>query len=176
MYQGTLIFLVKRNTEGLITDICLAMKKRGFAKGKWNGVGGKVGDKLPETVRASACREVGEELNLNINEDQLNKVGELNFTFNDDPVWHSLVHVYIVNEWNGEPTESEEMRPKWFKVEDIPYDDMWEDDRYWIPIMLEDKLISAKFEFQNDKLISNEIEEVSKLEDSTEVFRIDYGV
>ena len=40
--DSTLVFLIKQK-GGVITQICLAMKKRGFGKGRWNAVGGKVG-------------------------------------------------------------------------------------------------------------------------------------
>ncbi|MEK7504190.1 MAG: hypothetical protein AAB550_01680 [Patescibacteria group bacterium] len=40
MKQATLCFLVKDN------QILLAMKKRGFGVGKWNGVGGKVNEEM----------------------------------------------------------------------------------------------------------------------------------
>jgi hypothetical protein len=41
--QATLLFLIKDQ------KILLAMKKRGFGKGRWNGVGGK-----PEKTRQSS--------------------------------------------------------------------------------------------------------------------------
>lgn len=37
----TLLFLVRRDEAGTVSEICLAMKKRGFGIGKYNGVGGK---------------------------------------------------------------------------------------------------------------------------------------
>ena len=42
--DSTVIYLIKKS-HGETTEICLAMKKRGFGKDRWNGVGGKVGDK-----------------------------------------------------------------------------------------------------------------------------------
>ncbi len=51
--NSTLIFLVKR-TDGNITEICLAMKKRGFGMGRWNGVGGKV--EKGEAIEDAALR------------------------------------------------------------------------------------------------------------------------
>jgi hypothetical protein len=52
MRNSTLLFLVKKNGEE-ITDICLAMKKRGFGSGRYNGVGGKVlkSTKLPSNQK-----------------------------------------------------------------------------------------------------------------------------
>jgi len=41
--NATLVFLIKKS-QGKITDICLAMKKRGFGMNRWNGVGEKETD------------------------------------------------------------------------------------------------------------------------------------
>ena len=59
-------------------------------------------------------------------------------------------HLYIVDEWEGEPTESDEMSPKWFDINDIPYDKMFTDDRYWLPLVLEGRKINAFFKFDQD--------------------------
>ena len=58
MKTTTLCFLVK---EG---EVLLAMKKRGFGVGKWNGVGGKV--KEGEDVFLSAVREIKEEIGVDV--------------------------------------------------------------------------------------------------------------
>jgi hypothetical protein len=41
MRNATLLFLIKKSGDQ-ISEICLAMKKRGFGVGRWNGAGGKV--------------------------------------------------------------------------------------------------------------------------------------
>lgn len=41
-------------------QILLAMKKRGFGAGKWNGAGGKIN--AGETIEEATTREVDEEL------------------------------------------------------------------------------------------------------------------
>lgn len=33
--------------------------------------------------------------------------------------------------FTGTVQESEEMRPKWFGIHEIPLEQMWIDDRYW---------------------------------------------
>ena len=47
--EATLLFLVKNG------QVLLAMKKRGFGAGRWNGVGGKV--HAGESVAETAVRE-----------------------------------------------------------------------------------------------------------------------
>ena len=158
----TLVFLIKRSANE-ITDICLAMKKRGFGVGRWNGVGGKV-DKAGETVLEAAIRETKEEIGVDIEISRLNKIAELSFNFPHNPAYDQMVHAYFVEEWNGEPTESEEMNPKWFSVKELPYSEMWPDDIYWVPEVLKGNLIKGSFQFgEKDIILNKEINIVDKL-------------
>lgn len=158
MIDTTLVFLIKKN-QGKITDICLAMKKRGFGVGRWNGVGGKI--EKGETIEKAAKRETQEEIFVSIN--KLRKVAELSFYFSYKQEWDQKVHVYFSEKWTGEPKESEEMRPQWFSVKDIPYQEMWSDDIFWFPKALEGKLLKAKFTFgENDVVQEQEVNIVNK--------------
>ncbi len=136
----TIVFLIKK-TEEKILEICLAMKKRGFGVNRWNGLGGKVEE--GEEITKAAEREVEEEIDVTIR--QTNKVAELSFYFPHNPSWNQKAHVYITENWNGEPKETEEMKPEWFKTEEIPFDQMWPADKFWIPEVLSGKLIKAIF-------------------------------
>ena len=72
--------------------------------------------------------------------------------------------VYICNNYNGEITESDEVKPIWFKLENIPYEKMFPDDIYWLPIVLQDKKLIAKFSMNEDfSIISKEIKIVKSL-------------
>jgi hypothetical protein len=42
---------------------------------------------------------------------------------------------------------SEEMKPEWFSYTNIPFESMWPDDKYWIPIMLKGKSFIGRFDF-----------------------------
>lgn len=158
MRNSTLLFLVKRNSNGQIEDICLAMKKRGFGTGRWNGVGGKVSQ--GESIEAATAREANEE--IAVTPKDMNKVAELAFAFPGKPDWDQLVHAYLTECWDGEPTESEEMAPKWFKVSDIPYSQMWPDDVFWLPKALAGEKLKARFAFgDNDAILEQKVESVS---------------
>lgn len=139
------------------TRILLGMKKRGFGAGRWNGFGGKVG--LGETIEAAAKRELYEECGLEAR--ALEKRGILRFEFATRP--DALeVHVFGVPEYAGVPVESEEMRPCWFKLTDIPFDRMWPDDRYWLPLFLEGKRLDGRFRFlDEDVLLHHSVHEAS---------------
>lgn len=149
----TLVFLIKRNESGLISAICLAYKKRGLGAGRFNGVGGKL--EPGETVEQAALREVKEEIGVAAK--TLSKRAELTFLFPAKPEWDQLVSVYLCESWDGEPVESEEMRPQWFTMESIPYSEMWADDIYWLPLVLEEKAVKGTFSFgEGDVVLTKE--------------------
>jgi mutator protein MutT len=156
MRDSTLLFLIKK-TDGDVTDICLAMKKRGFGVNRWNGVGGKCNQ--GESVEDAVKREAHEEIGIVVG--TMSKVAELEFRFAAKPEWDQLVHTYFCETWSGEPVESEEMRPAWFKVSDIPFKDMWPDDPFWLPRVITGEKIKASFTFgDGDAILEQKIETV----------------
>lgn len=138
-------------TLGLVTrpqEILLGLKKRGFGAGNWNGFGGKV--EKGETIEAAAVRELREEAGLEA--DSLQQRGQLFFTFEHIPDVLEI-HVFHVTKFAGEAQETEEMKPRWFPFSDIPYDTMWADDRYWLPLFLAGKSFTGSFHFADEKTI-----------------------
>ena len=151
LQQATLIFLLK---EG---QILLAMKKRGFGVGKWNGVGGKKREQ--EKIEETAKREAGEEIGVSVG--YLKEVATLNFYFLEKTDWNQQVVVYLSDNWIGEAKESEEMAPRWFDLDKIPYTDMWEDDIFWLPKVLNGSKVKADFLFdENQKMIEKDVIEI----------------
>lgn len=143
-------------------QILLGLKKRGFGINKWNGFGGKV--EPCEEIEDAAVRELKEECALIVNKTDLKQVGHLEFTFEGEYLLMD-VRVFSTSVFKGTPQESEEMLPKWFDRDNLPFKDMWLDDQYWLPYMLENKLIFGKFHYQgHDKILSWNIDEVQSLE------------
>lgn len=138
--------LVRR--RGSPDEILLGRKKRGFAVGKYGGFGGKV--HAGETIAAAAVRELAEECSLVVPEQDLQRVAELTFVFPHKSEWGQIVHTFLVESWQGEPAESEEMAPAWFPVTEIPYAAMWDDSLFWLPPVLAGRCITARFTFQAD--------------------------
>lgn len=119
------------------------MKKRGFGEGRWNGYGGKV--KAEESIAAAAIRELHEEANVTIKEADMRKVA-LNIFYS--PIHGQVdVHTYIVEKWEGEAEETEEMRPQWYSFDGIPYGEMWQDDQHWVPKALAGETFKGEFWF-----------------------------
>lgn len=144
MKTCTLLFLLRDD------EVLLAMKKRGFGSGHWNGVGGKVN--ANETIEAAAIRECQEEIGLTPK--NLEKIAVHDFLFPDN-IEDIKVHTFITKSWEGEPHETEEMAPKWFKLSAIPYTKMWDDDIVWLPLILQGKKLKTTFTFDTDNKMTN---------------------
>ncbi len=139
--------------------VLLGMKKKGFGAGRWNGFGGKV--EKWETIEEAAKREVREEAGVEVSE--LEKVGVIEFEFQGNPELLE-VHIFKATNFTGTPSESDEMRPQWFPTDQIPFDEMWSDDPYWVPLFLDGKKFRAKFLFgPGDKVLKHQIIKVKKL-------------
>jgi ADP-ribose pyrophosphatase YjhB (NUDIX family) len=116
-------FLVKLGPDGNPTDVCLGMKKRGFGAGMWNGAGGKPNEGV--SIIAATDRETLEEFGVVVRKKE--KVGEFQFVLKEEEMTATM-HAFFSTLWDNDPVESEEMRPQWFAVGDMPYDQMWKSD------------------------------------------------
>lgn len=136
------------------------MKKRGFGTGKWNGVGGKKREN--ETLEEAAVREIKEEVGIEVKQADLVKSAHLIFNFENNPDWNHDVTVYIISAWEGEPTESEELAPKWYSKTELPFEHMWVDDRSWLPLILSGKKVEGTFLFNSEgtAIINKEVIEL----------------
>lgn len=140
-------------------SVLLGMKKRGFGATKFNGFGGKV--EPGETLVAGAVREMVEESGVTPLDPAL--CGHILFKF-EGQAEELEVHVFRATRSSGEPVETDEMRPQWFKVADIPYDRMWLDDRHWLPLLLAGKSFDAEFLFRGqEEILSMDITEVTTM-------------
>lgn len=127
--------------------ILLIRKKRGLGAGKVNGPGGRLDP--GETPREAAIRETQEE--LHISPTGVDEVGTLSFQFVDGLSIH--VHVFTATGYEGTPTETDEAIPLWAEVDAMPYDEMWADDRHWLPLLLEGRTFSGRFLFDGDAML-----------------------
>jgi 8-oxo-dGTP pyrophosphatase MutT (NUDIX family) len=155
MKATNLCFLVRES------EVLLAMKKRGFGVGKWNGVGGKV--KEGEDVREAAVREIEEEIGVVVAISDLEDFGTLRFSFENNPSWDNETRLFIARKWTNDPIESEEMRPQWYPMNELPFGEMWVDDPNWLPKILAGKKVEGDFLFTKDgaAMISFDVRETA---------------
>ena len=137
---ATLMFIVKDER------ILLIEKKRGLGAGKINGPGGKIDP--GETPLEAVIRETQEELVITPSGSR--KLGELCFSMSDCPDIHC--HVYRADDYAGTPTETDEAVPLWSSLDAIPYSRMWEDDRHWLPLLLDETPFLGRFVFEGESM------------------------
>jgi len=134
-------------THIIVDDkILLIRKKRGFGRGFYNGPGGKI--ECGENVYEAAVREVEEEIGIVVKD--IKPIGVLIFFFGKKEIPDWIVYVFKSNFFEGEPVSSEEAEPTWFNISKIPYDQMWGDDRVWLPLLLNDVNFMSVFLFDQD--------------------------
>jgi 8-oxo-dGTP diphosphatase len=144
--RATLLFVIRGG------QILLIRKKRGLGAGKINGPGGRIDP--GETPLGAAIREVQEE--LCVTPIGVRYCGELRFQFLDGLSLHG--YVFTATDCDGDPQETEEATPLWTPIDSIPYDEMWADDRLWVPLMLAGTRFEGRFLFDGDRMLDHEIE------------------
>ncbi|OGZ65360.1 MAG: hypothetical protein A3C50_03390 [Candidatus Staskawiczbacteria bacterium RIFCSPHIGHO2_02_FULL_43_16] len=138
--------------------VLLGMKKRGFGMGKWNGFGGKVD--AGETVEEAAKRELFEEAGISVV--NIEKLGVLDFSWKGKEQDVLEVNIFKATDFSGQPIEGEEMKPRWFGINEIPFEKMWPDDKFWFPLFLENKKFIGKFIFdEHNQVIGHELKETN---------------
>lgn len=151
----TLLYVVEEDR------VLLALKKRGFGTGRYNGVGGKVEN--GETIEQAMLRETEEE--IGILPQVFKKMAILTF---DEYVKKERqiveVHTYIASSYKGVPVESEEVAPKWFKLNEIPFSQMFPDDKYFLREILSGKKVKGFFKYdENFNMLSSNVEIVDEI-------------
>ena len=138
---ATLIFVIR---DG---QILLIRKKQGLGAGKINGPGGRL--EPGEAPAAGAARELLEELGVTAVDPV--RLGDHRFQFVDG--YSTYVHVYRATNLQGTPIETDEAIPMWVDLEAIPFDEMWEDDRLWLPLLVAGQRFSGYWIFDGDRML-----------------------
>ncbi len=143
---ATLMFVIQGQ------QILLMRKKRGLGAGKINAPGGKLDS--GESISECAIRETQEELLIDVQNPEYR--GEHLFQFTDGYSLH--VHVFRAHEFTGTPTETDEASPLWFSLEKIPYEEMWEDDSIWLPLVLQRQKFYGHWLFEGDRMLDYKLD------------------
>ena len=156
MPDATLCFLLAGVQPAAVL---LGYKKRGFGVDKWAGIGGRV--EPGESVEDAARREVFEEIGVTLRAADLQPRGLITFAFPHRPAWTQTVYLFVATQWQGEPAESEEIRPSWFALDDVPYDQMWDDGRTWLPQLMAGETLHLLITFGEDNATVRSVERTS---------------
>ena len=127
-------------------------KKNDVHKDRWIGLGGKIeGGETPEEC---IIREVKEESGLTIKSPQLR--GIMTFPkFKDDEDWY--VFLFTADEFDGELQECNEGELKWIDSDKIFDLNISEGDKLFLGWLKKYKMFSAKFIYEEGKLIDHSL-------------------
>jgi len=130
------------------TQVLLGFKKTGFGAGRWVGLGGHIED--GEQPADAAVREVAEESGLIVSASALTHMARLSFVFPARQAWDQTAEVFVATDFAGEAAESDELIPRWYGVGSLPLAGMWDDARYWLPLVLAGETVTADITFADD--------------------------
>ena len=109
---------------------------------------------MGETPAQGAVREAQEE--LHVTPIGVQEAGVLAFQFVDG---YSLrCHVFTATSYEGVPTETKEAIPLWIDEREMPYGQMWADDRLWYPLVLQGRKFSGRFLFDEGIMLGSELD------------------
>jgi len=145
--QVCVCYITRRSPEGT-HQVLLGRKKKGLGVGNIVGLGGKL--EPGESALDAAVREVEEESGLVVTASALVPLGVLTYLFPHRESWSQESSVFVCDEWQGTPRESDELNPEWFDVARLPVDHMWDDARHWLPGVLAGIPVRATFTFGED--------------------------
>jgi 8-oxo-dGTP diphosphatase len=131
--------------------ILLIHKRRGLGKGKVNGPGGRL--EPGELAIDAAKRETMEEVGVDVFE--LMESATLQFSFVDG--YRLLVTVFLTESYHGREITTDEAIPFWADINAIPYENMWEDDQIWLPLVLARNYVSGRFLFDGDTMLAHDV-------------------
>lgn len=134
-------------------EVLLIRKKRGLGAGKINAPGGRI--EPGETPEEAAIRETEEEVCVKVRAPR--RRGHLRFQFVDG--YALECHVLSADACEGEPRETDEADPRWVRLDALPYDEMWADDRLWMPLMLSGRPFRGRFVFDGEVMCSHALED-----------------
>jgi 8-oxo-dGTP diphosphatase len=146
MTRTCLCLIRRRSADG--PEVLLGLKKAGFGAGKWVGLGGHV--EPGEKPVMAAVREVAEESGLLVAADSMQHCASIEFRFPSRPSWDQTADVFVTSVFQGEPSESDEIAPRWFAEDSLPLDLMWDDARYWVPRVLAGEHVDVVITFAED--------------------------
>lgn len=139
-------------SQGCTLMIHRIKKQNDMHAGKWNGLGGKL--EPGETPEECAMREIWEESGIKVK--NLHWKGFLTFPqFANQEDWYAFV--FIADADQEMIIDSNEGELRWIPNDKILELDLWEGDRIFLPWLDQPRFFSAKFNYQDKKLVDYQV-------------------
>jgi len=110
-----------------------------------------------EPPEKGAAREMFEETGLRVS--SLRFQGILNFYLGDSKELDQTVFLFLCKKFMDKIRQSAEGELSWFPIGALPYEEMWQDDHVWLPLLLDGKSFVGDFYFTDNynEFLSHEI-------------------
>ena len=141
------------------SSVLLIHKLSGHGAGRVNAPGGRL--EKDESIYQCAAREVREEVGIRVA--SLRLAAALRF-YDFGNGFSMAGYVFTSRAFEGAAVSSSEAVPFWCRLDEIPYDEMCEDDGLWLPQLLAGDCIIGDFLFENDRLRSHDTRQVDQRE------------
>jgi 8-oxo-dGTP diphosphatase len=122
-------------------SILLIRPDTGIGKGKWNAPYGEMN--AGEKPNKSAIRNVFQKTGLYVNKTFYH--GTIRLFLNGKVEYTYKLQLFSTRLFSGDIKPNMEGEARWFKTSEIPYYEMWADDKYWVNLMLQGKKFDADF-------------------------------
>jgi 8-oxo-dGTP diphosphatase len=152
--QAVIVYIVDKERE----QVLFIHKKTGLGQGKVSAPGGRL--EAGESFLEAAVRECQEEVSVT----PLAPVKRMELYFQFTSGYALYGEAFFAERWEGEPLPSAEADPFWCSLNEIPWDKMWEDDRYWLLQAMAGKKMQGFYVFNDDKMFSQKLVEIENFD------------
>lgn len=145
--QALLCFLVRDD------EILLAESDYRLDKKTWNGITGFVTD--TRQLELDAVKIIFDAIKVQVYAHDLEQAGVMHlYTLNADKTLEEtlIITIFLCEKWLGEPRLTGNFRPRWFSLDTIPYQDMFEDTKDWLPKIIAGEKVIIEILSEYDKL------------------------
>jgi 8-oxo-dGTP diphosphatase len=135
--NAAICFLINKDDEVLLT---ITHDRPG--KITWNGIVSSI--EKDNSVFQQIIKNIYKHTKISIYEYDLKQKGVVHyFTIDPDNRRTEVLtlSLFMCHTWRGDLVNATGTRPTWFTFNDIPYPDMFEDYKFWLPKLLEDAKI-----------------------------------
>ena len=138
--------------DGKVLMLLRNKKEQDVNEGKWIGVGGKFLE--GESPEECMLREVEEETGLVLDEFRARGI----LTFASEGWEQEYIHVFTATKFHGALKECDEGELRWIEKERIPELNLWEGDRIFLRLLMEDQpYFSLKLSYKGDELTEKKL-------------------
>jgi mutator protein MutT len=120
--------------------------------GRFNGPGGKVNP--GESPEMAIVREVAEETGVRLIDPKAR--GQLDLMFGEPAQEWMRVVIFTAEQWAGRARGGREGKVRWWSAQRLPFDRLWPDMRFWLPLVLAGGTVEGvcRFDAAGDQLLS----------------------